>query len=173
MGTRSDADERLAAYLNEHLLGSEGGVEAFRAAGRTWAGTPHAAAIERLAADVARDRRDLARLVLSLGLRPARWKRLLTGALRAIGAAAPYNLLRRRRASTAQLELDVLMGAVRAKLAMWEVLHELARIDARIDALLAERLRERAERQLDELRRVSLATCAERFGPAASGEARA
>ncbi|WP_404312151.1 hypothetical protein LG314_12770 [Agrococcus terreus] len=162
--TASDADERLGAYLNEHLLGAEGGVRAFRAAVRTWEGTPHEAALDALADEVDRDRRDLARIIMRLGHKPAGWKRLLTGLLRTIGTAGPYNLLRQRRASTAQIELDLLTGAVRAKRLMWEALLELAEDDARHDVPLLRDLVARADHQLDELARITLATVRERFG---------
>lgn len=169
--TASDADERLGAYLNEHLLGAEGGVRAFRAAVRTWEGTPHEAALDALADEVDRDRRDLARIIMRLGHKPAGWKRLLTGLLRAFGAAGPYNLLRQRRASTAQIELDLLTGAVRAKRLMWEALLELAEDDARHDVPLLRDLVARADHQLGELARITLATVRERFGNGDPGEA--
>lgn len=168
--TRADAsaaDDRLAAYLNEHLLASEGGLRAFHAAVRTWQGTAHEAPLRALQDEIARDRRDLARLIQQLGFRPAGWKRLLTLAFRAVGEANPINLFRLRRGSMAQLELDVLTGMVRAKLSMWDALLELATDDARFDVRMLEALKLRAEQQIAELQRISLATCRERFAAGA------
>ncbi|SDS16131.1 hypothetical protein [Agrococcus carbonis] len=162
--TEREADDNLATYLNEHLLGSEGGVRAFHAAGRTWAGTPHEAALHALADEVARDRKDLAQLIQRLGFRPAGWKRALTLAVSAVGAANPVNLLRLRRSSMAQLELDVLTGMVRAKLSMWDALLEVAEHDRRFDVRMLEALKLRAEQQIAELQRISRETAHERFG---------
>ena len=159
----SDAEAQLRAYLNEHLLGSEGGLRAFRAAAHTWAGTRHEATLLAIGDDIARDRRDLARIVRAVGQRPAAWKRLLTGAVSAVGHLAPYNLLRRRGSSMAQLELDILTGAVRAKRSMWDALLVVAESDARLDRALLDDLRDRADAQIAALQRLSLETVEERF----------
>lgn len=161
----SDGDTRLATYLNEHLLASEGGLRAFNAAARTWEGTAHEAPLLALKDEIVRDRRDLARLIQRLGFRPAAWKRLLTGLFRTVGEFNPVNVFRRRRGSMAQLELDTLTGMVRAKLSMWDALLELAGEDARFDLRLLEGLKLRAEQQIAELQRISLATAHERFLP--------
>ena len=50
---RSDADGNLATYLNEHLLASEGGVQAFKAAARTFEGTAHEQALLALSDEIA------------------------------------------------------------------------------------------------------------------------
>ncbi|WP_072314883.1 hypothetical protein [Agrococcus sp. Marseille-P2731] len=161
----SEADDNLSRYLNEHLLGSEGGLRAFNAAARTWEGTAHEAPLLALKDEIDRDRRDLAKLILQLGFRPAGWKRLLTLGARAVGEANPINFFRLRRGSMAQLELDVLTGMVRAKLSMWDALLELAEDDRRFDRRMLEALKLRAEQQIAELQRISLATAHERFLP--------
>ncbi len=160
---RSDADANLAAYLNEHLLASEGGVQAFKAAARTFEGTKHEAALMALSDEIARDRKDLARIVQQLGYRPKGWKRLLTVVLRAGGGVNPVNLLRLRRSSMAQLELDFLTGAVRAKRSMWDALLELAENDPRQDRKLLLSLQLRADQQIAEIQRISRETVRERF----------
>ena len=158
-----DAQRHLVAYLNEHLLASEGGVRAFHAAARTFEGTPHEQALRALAADVERDRRDLVKIIRAIGSRPTAWKRLLTGLLRLGGSINPVNLLRRRRSSMAQFELDFLTGAVRAKRSMWDALLELAPTDPRLDRTLLEALQLRADQQIAEVQRISRATVRERF----------
>lgn len=153
----------LGRYLNQHLLASEGGLQAFRAGLDTWTGTEHEASLRFLVDDIARDRRDLARLIHRLGLRPAAWKRLLTNAARAVGRLGLANPLRRRDASTAQLELDTLTGMVQAKLSMWDALLECVEVVPGLERAPLEALRARAIRQIEEIQRVSLATCRERF----------
>lgn len=159
----SEADEHLATYLNEHLLASEGGLRAFKAAADTWAGTPQEQTLRALVDEIDRDRRDLARIIQRLGFRPAGWKRMLTLGFAAIGRVNPVNLLRRRSGSMAQLELDVLTGAVRAKRSMWDALLEVAEHEPRLDRRLLADLQSRADQQIAELQRVALATARERF----------
>lgn len=159
------ADAALAAYLNEHLLASEGGVQAFKAAARTFEGTKHEAELLALADEIARDRRDLARLIQHLGYRPKGWKRLLTVVLRAGGSVNPVNLLRIRRSSLAQFELDFLTGAVRAKRSMWDALLELAEDDRRFEVRMLRALQLRADQQIAELARINRETVRERFLP--------
>jgi hypothetical protein len=160
---RSDADDNLATYLNEHLLASEGGVHAFKAAARTFEGTPHEATLLALSDEIARDRRDLAKLIQQLGFRPKGWKRLMTLAMRVGGSVNPVNLLRLRRGSMAQLELDFLTGAVRAKQSMWDALLELETDDPRFDRRLLEDLHLRADQQIAEVQRINRETVRERF----------
>ncbi|MGM1029002.1 MAG: hypothetical protein ACQEWM_03905 [Actinomycetota bacterium] len=162
---RSEADENLATYLNEHLLASEGGVQAFKAAAHTFEGTKHEAALLALSDEIERDRRDLAKIIQKLGFRPKGWKRLLTVVLRVGGRANPVNLLRRRGGSLAQFELDFLTGAVRAKRSMWDALLELAEDDPRQDRTLLVSLQLRADQQIAEVQRINRETVRERFLP--------
>lgn len=161
-----DQEEHLATYLNEHLLASEGGLRAFHAAAKTWAGTPHERELLKLADQIDRDRRDLARIIHRLGHRPAAWKRLLTLSFRAVGSVNPVNFFRQRDSSMAQLELDMLTGAVRAKLSMWDALLDMDAEDDRFDRDLLADLKARAEHQIADLQRISLTTWHERFGRA-------
>lgn len=160
---RSEADDNLATYLNEHLLASEGGVQAFKAAAHTFEGTRHAAALLALSDEIARDRRDLAKIIDRLDFRPKGWKRMLTVVLRVGGRLNPVNVLRLRRGSLAQFELDFLTGAVRAKQSMWDALLELAEDDPRQDRKLLHSLQLRADQQIAEIQRINRETVRERF----------
>ncbi|SFS11240.1 hypothetical protein SAMN04487783_1541 [Agrococcus baldri] len=162
-GTTRLDDEHLADYLNEHLLASEGGLRAFKAAADTWAGTPHERTLHALVGEIERDRHDLAQLIQRLGYRPTGWKRALTLAFATVGRANPVNLLRRTGGSMAQLELDVLTGAVRAKRSMWDTLLEIAGDEPRLDPRLLHDLAARADQQIGELQNISRATCRDRF----------
>lgn len=159
----ADAHGNLSTYLNEHLLASEGGVKAFHAAAKTFEGTPHEQVLVALAEEVDRDRRDLAKIIQQLGYRPQGWKRALTLLLRAGGSVNPVNLLRMRRSSMTQLELDFLTGAVRGKLSMWQALIELSATDSRFDRALLDDLVRRSEHQIAEVQRISHETVRERF----------
>lgn len=163
MNTSTDADTALSNYLNGHLLASEGGLRAFNAAVRTWQDSAHEQSFSDLKHEIARDRRDLARIIRRLGFKPAAWKRVLTGIAQTAGELNPVNLLRQRGGSMSQLELDVLTGMVRTKLSMWDTLLKLAEHDSRLDTDLLRDLRRRAEEQIDELQRIAFETFDERF----------
>lgn len=150
-------------YLNEHLLGSEGGVNAFKAAADTWRGTPHEGAFKSLARQVKADQDDLHRIIRSLGYDHAPLRSALTIGVRLAGRINPVNLLRRRKVGMAQVELDTLTGMLRAKLSMWETLLLLQSRDPRLDAALLKDLQRRAEDQFNQVRDIIEASCEERF----------
>jgi hypothetical protein len=157
-------DHRLyAAYLNEHLLGSEGGYRAFLAAADTWRGTEHEAALHSLAEQVGADQRDLIRIIEQLGYRQSPVKHALAGAVRAVGRINPVNLLRSKKGGLTQVELDVLVGMVRAKGMMWETLSMLSDADPRLDRALLADLSSRTEDQIRQLQEINAKTCLRRF----------
>lgn len=155
--------ETYSYYLNEHFLGSEGGVNAFKAASDTWRDTPHEAALQSLIRQVMDDQEDLDRLINRLGYGHHALKILLTHAVRLLGRINPVNILRRRRAGLAQVELDVLIGMLNAKLAMWDTLLLVAEKDSRLDTDLLDDLRRRAKDQIEQVSRIIEATWEERF----------
>ncbi len=160
---RGISHQMYSNYINQHFLGSEGGVNAFRAAATTWRGTPHEAALLSLCEQVKADRKDLGGLVRALGYSGHPLKAALTLAVRAAGRLNPVNLLRTRQAGMAQVELDVLTGMLRAKLSMWETLLLVATRDPRLDVQLLRDLQRRAESQIAQVHRVIEASWEERF----------
>lgn len=160
---RGVSHQTLSNYLNEHFLGSEGGVNAFRAAADTWKGTAQEAALLSLCRQVMADREDLRGLIDRLGYGGHPLKIAFTHAVRLVGRVNPVNLLRQRQAGLAQVELDVLTGMLRAKLAMWETLLLVAAKDPRFDAALLRDLQARATDQINQVRGIIEATWEERF----------
>lgn len=152
-----------SSYLNEHYLGSEGGINAFKAAAGTWKGTAHEHGFNSLCQQVMADRDDLHRIMTSLGYRPQPFKHLLTHLVRLLGRFNPVNILRRRRTGLSQVELEVLTGMLRAKQAMWETLLLVSAKDPRLDAPLLRKLHERATNQIDQVRSIIQETWEERF----------
>ena len=166
--SRSTRGERIdhssyANYLNQHFLGSEAGLRAFKAAVRTWRGTPQEKALRSLVHQVNADRRDLKRILRDLGYKQKGFKRALTGVARLAGHVNPVNFFRLQRASVGQLELDILTGLLRAKLAMWQTLSMVADHDDRLDAALLQDLKDRAESQMDQVVQIINDTWEERF----------
>lgn len=155
--------EIYSNYLNEHYLGSEGGINAFRAAAATWNQTPHENTFKSLCQQVMADRDDLRRIINQLGYHPHPFKNLLTHVVRILGRLNPVNVLRKRRTGMAQIELEVLIGMLRAKLSMWETLLLVSAKDPRLDTELLQDLRKRASEQIDQVRSVIEKTWQQRF----------
>lgn len=155
--------EIYSNYLNEHYLGSEGGINAFRAAAATWNQTPHENTFKSLCQQVMADRDDLRRIINQLGYHPHPFKNLLTHVVRILGRLNPVNVLRKRRTGMAQIELEVLIGMLRAKLSMWETLLLVSAKDPRLDTELLQDLRRRASEQIDQVRSVIEKTWEQRF----------
>lgn len=167
--------ERLATYLDLHLTGADGGLDAFKAAADTWRGTPQEPALESLVDQVRADHHDLEDLLGRLGHHRNAARRVLGAGARAVGRVNPANALRAREGGASQVELDLLIGAVNAKLSMWELLLLMEDRDPALDLALLEDLRQRAESQIAQLKGIRDATWAERFatdrGGAAAGDA--
>jgi hypothetical protein len=163
MASLSINRETLGKYLNEHLLASEAGIKIFTAARETWSGTPQELAFEELRQEIVLDHKDLKRIIKRCGLHQRALKRALTWPARRIGMLGPPNLLRTRNGSLSQTQLDMLVGMVNAKLAMWHMLSKLNEIQQVVDSSMLEVLTTRAERQIRALLRISDETVAQRF----------
>jgi hypothetical protein len=145
----------LGIYLNDHLAGATGGTElAHRMA--EWHPDPgQRATLQRLAADIAQDRRALLDLMAVLGLPVRHYKlRAAWAAEKAARLKLNGSLLGRSPLSNLE-ELEMLRLGVEGKAAGWRTLRELAKADGRLkpDTLdeLIGRAREQA-RLLEELR---------------------
>lgn len=161
--SRAINHKTYSSYLNEHYLGSEGGVNAFKAAADTWQGTAHESGFNSLCQQVMADRDDLRRIMTALGYRPQPFKLLLTHLVRLLGRFNPVNILRRRRTGLSQVELEVLAGMLRAKQAMWETLLLVSAKDPRLNTLLLRELHTRATDQIEQVQSIIEMTWEERF----------
>lgn len=152
-----------STYLNEHLLGSEGGIFAFKAAARTWKGTAAEDQFESLARKVSEDHADLTKIMRTLGYGPHPVKRFLTQGVRLLGRANPVNILRQQKTGMTQVELDILIGMLSAKKAMWETLLHVATRDGRLDVPLLRELDRRAAAQIHQVQDIIGQTWEARF----------
>ena len=155
----------LHRYLGEHLLGSESGLNHFKAAHHTWAGTAYADRFESLHRQVEDDQEDLKRIMDRLGCRQRPLARLLAPVAKLAGHVNPFNPLRMRKLAAAQVQLDVLTGLLNAKLRMWQTLLLMLPHDPRLDQALLQDLSHRAESQISQLKALSDETWPERFAP--------
>ncbi len=163
-------DTFLSIYLNDHLGGATGGLELARRAARQNPDGEIGAFVRRLATEIEEDRDDLIRIMESLDVGKDRvkvaggWAAEKVGRLKPNGKIVGYSPLSR------VLELEGLIAGVSAKFALWHSLLQVAPAEPSLDAERLQRLAQRAERQLEELRRHHRAVAAEAFvGQQAAG----
>lgn len=160
--TTLDGD-RYAAYLNQHLVASDSGINAFRAAAQSWHDTPYEDVFATIADELEDSRAHLIALIERLGYSVSKARNLVSGAAEAAGRINPLNPTRSSDGRGTQMELDSLVGAVRTQAMMWETLEVLLTVDPRLDAAEIAELLERCRSQRDRVRRVSAETAVERF----------
>jgi hypothetical protein len=139
----------LGIYLNDHLAGATGGVElAHRIAGSHY-DLAQLTTLQRLAADIANDRRALLDLMAVLGL-PVRHYKLSAAWAAEKAARLKLNgrLLARSPLSSLE-ELEMLRLGVEGKAAGWRTLRTLADTDSRLNRDRLDELIARARQQAD------------------------
>jgi len=139
----------LGIYLNDHLAGATGGVElAHRIAG-SHHDLAQLTTLQRLAADIAHDRRALLDLMAVLGL-PVRHYKLSAAWAAEKAARLKLNgrLLARSPLSSLE-ELEMLRLGVEGKAAGWRTLRTLADADSRLNRDRLDELIARARQQAD------------------------
>lgn len=156
-------DSFLAIYLNDHLGGATGGLELARRIARENPDGELGAFLRRLATEIAEDREELIKIMEALGVGKDRakvaggWAAEKVGRLKLNGKIVGYSPLSR------VLELEGLIAGVNGKLALWHSLIQVAPAEPRLDAEHLEQLAQRAERQIEELRRHHRPAAAQAF----------
>lgn len=126
-------DELLASYLNDHLAGSVIAVEMGGHCRDNHADEELASFLDGLLREIEGDRvtlKDLIKLVggeQSRAKKSAAWLTEKAGRLKTASGDEPANV-----AFSRMEQLEVLMLGIRGKLALWEVLADLAQIDRRL-----------------------------------------
>lgn len=150
----------LATYLNDHLAGATGGLELFRRAARGQG----SAELERLAEEIAADRRSLLGILAALDV-PVNRLKVAGGWL---GEKAmrlkPNGSLLHRSPLDAVIELESMTLGVQGKAGGWRALRTLVDAEPRLDAAELDRLLERADRQVSELEQLRKAAVAAALG---------
>ncbi|WP_323958693.1 hypothetical protein GC088_09010 [Arthrobacter sp. JZ12] len=164
---KAQEQQWLFRYLEDHFLGATGGVRAFQAAARTWAGTEHEKTLTRLHGEIKAERLELRRSLRAQGHRPNAAKMAFAHVSATAARINPLNVRRSTRGPGAQLELEALQSLVRGKQALWETL--LALLDAGwtfsgYDRQRLNELAERAQGQQREVAAIMTSTAAHRFG---------
>jgi hypothetical protein len=147
-------DEVLTGYLQNHWAGATAGVALFRRVARTHGDPAVAVAVGALADEIAEDREALRRIMEAVGTRPSVVGTVTARVGAELGRLKPNGRLLTRSPLTDVLEVEALRDAVFGKRGGWELLRVVAEEDGRLDAMLIEELMDRADDQLERLRRL-------------------
>ncbi|MBT2420281.1 hypothetical protein J7F01_13075 [Streptomyces sp. ISL-22] len=152
--SRGDGSAFLGIYLNDHLAGATAGTDRARHLVRSCEGSPLAATLGPIAAEIAEDRASLIRIMRRLGI-PVRHYKVYAGrAAERVGRLKSNGRLVRRSPLSTLWELEALRLGVEGKAAGWESLRLVADTDERLDPRLLDELLERARRQQSTLERL-------------------
>jgi hypothetical protein len=150
-------DALLLSYLNDHLAGSVIAVEMGDHCRNNHADAELVAFLDRLLAEIEEDRNVLKDLISRFGgeqstaKKSAAWLTEKFGRLKMLSGSDPANV-----AFSRMEQLETLMLGIRGKLALWEVLAELAPSDTRLTGVDWNKLQQTAADQVkrtDEQRR--------------------
>jgi hypothetical protein len=153
----------LRIYLQDHLAGSTGGLELARRARGANEGTAYGDPLAKLADDIDADRRSLESIMDDLGVSADRaknigfWVAEKAGRLKLNGQLTGYSPLSRL------VELEGLITGVNGKRSLWLNLIEVAGDVPELDVDRLQRLRERAEQQLETLHELRARAAREAF----------
>ena len=146
----------LGVYLADHLGGSTAGLELFRRAAGTQAGTPHGPVLAELRDQVREDRDALVGLMSTLGVQVPTYKVVGGWVLEKAGRLKANRHLVTRSPLSDLVELEGMRLGVEGKACLWRAL--LASPDGRLDRAALQRLLERSEQQAATLEQLRLAT---------------
>ena len=139
----------LGIYLNDHLAGATGGVELARRIAGSHHDLAQLTTLQRLAADIAHDRRALLDLMAVLGLPVRHYKLSAAWAAEKAARLKLNGRLRARSPLSSLEELEMLRLGVEGKAAGWRTLRTLADTDSRLNRDRLDELIARARQQAD------------------------
>ena len=147
----TEAQKRLAIYLQDHYAGSTGGLEMAKRSAKANGETEFGGPLTRLATEIGEDREALARIMGRLEAGRAPVKLALAWGAEKAGRLKPNGQLRGYSPLGRVLEIEALVTGVSGKLSLWRALQAIAPTDPRLDAALLADLAGRAEDQLTRL----------------------
>ena len=145
----------LGIYLNDHLAGATGGLELARRVARSTLIPADARVLQRLAAEIAADRRALLEMMAALGVPARSYKRYAAWIGEKAGRLKINGHLLTRSPLSSLEELELLRLGVEGKAAGWRTLRTLADRDRRLHSGRLDELISAARRQaglLEDLR---------------------
>ncbi|MFR0357218.1 hypothetical protein [Streptomyces sediminimaris] len=163
----------LRVYLNDHLAGATAGAELARRMVQEHGDSAFGGELRDLAAQIARDRQDMVRLMARLGVRPRRYKVYGAWLGEKLGRVKPNGRLLRSSPLSVLVELEALRLGVTGRALLWRALLRGAPRDPDPGPPGLEELLQRAERQLRTLDSLHARAASERLSPAGPRPARA
>jgi hypothetical protein len=155
-GPRPIRSDLLGIYLNDHLAGSEVGVQRARHLARSVSGSAIAKAMEPIATEIAQDRASLLEIMRQLDIPVRRYKVYAGRLAERLGRLKSNGRLVRRSPLTSLVELELLRLGVEGKAAGWHTLRRLSESETRLDPGKLDGLLDRARGQLRVLEELRL-----------------
>jgi hypothetical protein len=141
----------LGIYLNDHLAGATFGSGLALRIAQQHRHSGRAADLERIADEIAEDRRSLLHMMSLLGV-PARGYKIYGGwSAERLSRLKPNGFLYRRSGLSTVIELETLRLGVEGKSLIWRTLLTMAPSDSRLDESRLSNLLDRALRQIETL----------------------
>lgn len=140
----------LAIYLDDHVTGATVAIQRTRRMASVYRGTPAASVLRELPAQLEAERSFLIATMHALGIRVSRYKVVLATVAERVGRLKPNGHLLRPSPLSALLEVELLRGAITAKLSGWQTLSTLPPEQPVDHARLVE-LQTQAQEQFDDL----------------------
>ncbi|MFF4584980.1 hypothetical protein [Streptomyces sp. NPDC001388] len=138
----------LDVYLNDHLAGATAGTRLARRMVREHHDTEYGVELEKLAAEIAQDKRYLLRILSDLEMPVQHYKQYGARLGEKLGRVKPNGRLLRRSGLTVLVELEAVRLGVQGKALLWRALLSASAEDPRLDADWLRKLEQRAEQQL-------------------------
>ena len=160
----------LEIYLSDHLAAATAGVALARRSARNNAGNATGDFLQRLATEIAEDRRTLQRVALDLGVSGSRPKEVVASVAEKLGRLKPNGRMRGYSPLSRVLELEALSVGIAGKLALWQSLQAPPGLGRRLNDANLDELIERARRQRAQVEEHRIAAARTAFaGEATSG----
>ena len=147
-------DEKLfGLYLSDHLTGATAGLARIKRMAKAFADTPVSADLERVSAELSREREFLLGLLHDLGVRQRPHRQAAAWLAERAGRLKLNGRIVRRSPMTMVLESELMRAAVLGKLGGWQTLEELAP-DLGLEPGTFVKLGDEARSQIEALSRV-------------------
>jgi hypothetical protein len=160
---RREDNDYLAIYLRDHLASATGGIELARRLRRNERDTDVGPRLGDVLAEILQDRETLENVMAQLNIRPSELKNTAAR----IGEKFTRLKLNGRVVTRSPLsrivELERLIGGVAAKRSLWESMQALE-VRENLSSVDFESLIERADRQIDRLRKLHREVADQTFG---------
>jgi hypothetical protein len=157
------SNELLGVYLNDHLAGAAAGVELAGKLRSNNEGTPYGPVLAGVERDIQQDRATLEELMERLGIEKQPVKQAVGWIFEKLSRLRINRQLVGSADLARMMEMETLSLGIEGKLAMWQVLKEIAPADPRLAATDFDVLVDRARQQRRTLEPLRLESAVKAF----------